>query len=532
MNKNLIIAIILIILVSGFEASAVRTDTTNPMILDQKTSLTWTKQLIQNTDTPSGLYAFDVDRDRKCDLLGLAYGSDSIFFWRNTGGDPIVWEKQTITSSFSGACFVYPCDIDRDDDIDVLGAGWEAGEISWWRNDGGTPIIWTKQIIATGYTEAHEVYSCDFDDDGDLDVFAASAGLNRITWWRNDGGSPITWAEQTIADDCGGARSVAVSDLDNDGDFDVVGAGFLSNDVFWYRNDGGTPVTWVKNTVVSDFKGAHHVIACDMDLDGDDDIIGTAAIGNKIAWWRNDGGSPITWVQQTIAVGFSGALRIALHDIDLDGDTDCVGTAVNAGDVRWWSNDGGSPIMWTEYDIDASCSGAWLLVCADFDSDGDFDVAAGSMNAVYWYANGLYYPGNLQCEGSLEWSKVKSNSTVTGNFLVENIGLKGSKACYEVVGWPSWGIWSFTPSTGVVMGNNSIQVTVSVVVPAEKNKEFSGEVTVVNMYNKSNVCVVSIALTTPVSSVSIPHLISYRFFRWCQYISDFFVWMNQIFFPR
>jgi hypothetical protein len=518
MKKNLIIAMIVIILVSGFEVSAVRLDKTSTMQMNQNTSLTWTKRLIQNTDQPSGLYAFDVDKDGKCDLLGSAGGSDSIFFWRNTGGDPIVWEKQTITSTFSGACFAYPCDIDGDGDTDVLGAGWEAGEIAWWRNDGGTPIVWTKQIIASGYTGAHEVYGCDFDGDGDIDVFAAAAEVNKISWWRNDGGTPITWVEQTIANDCIGARSVAVSDVDSDGDFDVIGAGFDSNDICWYRNDGGNPITWVKNTIVTRFNGAHHVIASDVDLDGDPDIVGVAMLNNQISWWRNDGGNPIKWVQQTIVSDFSDVLRVALQDIDGDSDLDCLGTAMTDG-VRWWSNDGGSPITWTEHDIDPACSDAWPLVCADFDSDGDLDVAAGSGDAVYWYENEMY-PGKLLCEGTLVWSQIKPKSTVTGSFLIENIGINGSKACYEVVDWPSWGTWSFTPSTGVVMDSKSLEVSVSVSVPDEKNKEFSGEVTVVNTHNASDICVIQVALTTPVSYDLTSHLVLHRFFWWYQYLRD------------
>lgn len=521
MNKKLIIAMIVIILFSGFETSAVCVDITNMMVQNQNTSLTWTKRLIQNTEMPSGLYAFDVDRDDKCDLLGSAGGSDSIFFWRNAGGDPIVWEEQIITSTFSSACFVFCCDVDGDEDTDVLGAGWDAGEISWWRNDGGKPIVWIKQIIATGYPGAHEVYSCDFDNDGDFDVFAAAAEVNKISWWRNDGGDPILWVEQTIANDCRGARSVAVSDLDSDGDFDVLGAGFDSNDICWYRNDGGNPVTWVKNTIVTRFNGAHHVSVCDVDLDNDVDIIGVAYLDDEISWWRNDGGSPIMWVRQIIVSGFSAALRVALHDIDCDGDIDCLGTAMNAGDVCWWSNDGGSPIIWTKYNIDPVCFNVWPLVCADFDGDDDLDVAAGSGNAVYWYENEVY-PGDLLCEGSLVWSKVNPKSTITGSFLVENVGVKGSKTCYEVVEWPSWGTWSFTPSKSVVMNGESLDVTVSVIAPDETNTEFSGEVTVVNTHNLSDVCVIQVTLTTPVSYEGTPYRFLHRYFWWYQYLHDFF----------
>ena len=84
------------------------------------------------------------------------------------------------------------------------------------------------------------------------------------------------WTKQTIDGSFPGARSVHVADFDGDGDNDVVGAALTSNEVIWWRNDGGDPILWTEITIANSFRGSHRVYACDLDLDGDHDILGVA----------------------------------------------------------------------------------------------------------------------------------------------------------------------------------------------------------------------------------------------------------------
>ncbi len=352
-------------------------------------NITFTKHIIDNNFDCAGICACDLDNDGDNDMLGASFSYNEIAWWRNDGSEPIIWTKQTIDNNFGGAAYVFAHDVDGDGDNDVLGAAWNDNEIVWWRNDGSEPIIWTKQIIKNNYRNAHEVYACDFEGDGDTDVFGASAGLNEITWWRNDGVDPVVWREQTIDGNCYGARSVYVSDIDSDGDGDVLGADFTRGEITWLRNDGGEPIQWAEFIIDNSFAGAHQVYACDIDDDGDYDALGTAAIGNEIAWWQNDGGNPIVWTKQIIDSNFRGALRVSVTDVDDDGDMDVLGTAVNSNRISWWRNDGGDPIIWTKLTVDNYCRGAWPLDVSDLDNDGDMDVIGGGVAGIGWYENHL-----------------------------------------------------------------------------------------------------------------------------------------------
>jgi hypothetical protein len=354
--------------------------------------VTWNPHLIHNnTHGTSSVYVCDLDNDGDLDVLGAVIEDNQIVYWRNEGGYPIVWTKYYIGSYFWSAFSVYAADLDNDGDQDVLGAAGDGDEIAWWRNDGGNPIQWSKYTIRSGYDFAHEVYAYDLDEDGDMDVFGASSNLDLISWWRNEGGNPVQWTEQTIGANFDGAKSVRVADLDDDGDNDVIGACLYGNDITWWRNDGGDPIQWTEFNIDSYFTGAHRVQAIDIDADQDLDILAVAYFNNEIAWYSNDGGSPLTWTKHTIGIGFVAACIAQAADLDGDGDLDVAASAQSSHEVAWWRNDGGNPITWTKFYIDEYLYRAWPLYVCDLDQDGDYDAVAASSwagtNEVNWYEN-------------------------------------------------------------------------------------------------------------------------------------------------
>jgi hypothetical protein len=113
------------------------------------------------------------------------------------------------------------------------------------------------------------------------------------------------------------------------------------------------------------------------------------------------------------------------------------------------------------------------------------------------------YP-DLNCEGSLSWTKIKPGATVHGNFTVENIGDPTSELDWEIVEWPAWGNWMFTPISGMGLTpeEGSVTVLVQVVAPSETN-EFNGTVKIVNMHDPSDVVEITVYLKTPVDLQSV-----------------------------
>jgi len=352
----------------------------------------WTEHMVDAyVYGTASIYVEDIDNDGDWDILGAVLEQSDIVWWRNDGGSPFSWTKFVIDGSSAQAISVYAADLDDDGDQDAIAAASAGDEVAWYKNNGGDPITWTKYVIRSNYDFAHEVYAHDLDMDGDMDVLGASSFDNLISWWRNDGGDPINWTEQTISSTCYGAKSLRVADLDEDGDNDVVGAGIYDNDVSWWRNDGGDPIQWVEHIIDYNFTGAHRVQIIDIDDDDDEDILAVAYLGHEIAWYRNDSGTPLTWTKQTITTGFVNACIAQAADLDGDGDLDVAGSAQTSNEVAWWRNDGGSPIVWTKFFIADTFERAWPLYVCDLDDDGDEDVLSGSswagIHEVRWWEN-------------------------------------------------------------------------------------------------------------------------------------------------
>ncbi len=352
------------------------------------------------TDLPGAyaVYGADVDDDGDTDLLAAAYPPNAYTLWRNDGGDPTRWTEIPIPASDVGGISICTGDVDDDERTDIVGASWNSGTVSWWRNNGEDVSTWVQEIIGTGMEWAHQVCVADMESDGDLDVFAVAASANCLRWWHNHGGDPIVWTEQTISTTVPGGRAVGAADLDRDGDCDVVAAAFDTHDILVFTNEGGNPIEWSRHLVEDLYYGAHWVAVADVDGDGNPDFLGAAYLADGIDWWRNEGGSPPVFTRIPVDHAFDGAVTVDAADLDGDGDLDIVGTAWEAGELAWWENIDGAGTTWSKRTVDRDLVWASGVHAADVDGDGDMDplgTAVSTGEVAWWEATVFESQGNL-----------------------------------------------------------------------------------------------------------------------------------------
>jgi hypothetical protein len=93
------------------------------------------------------------------------------------------------------------------------------------QND-GAGNFGTQQIITTNANGASSVYATDLDGDGDGDVLSASRIDSKIAWYQNNGTGNFG-AQQIITTNAIYATAVYATDLDGDGDADVLSASLM-----------------------------------------------------------------------------------------------------------------------------------------------------------------------------------------------------------------------------------------------------------------------------------------------------------------
>jgi len=234
--------------------------------------------------------AADLDGDGDLDVLGAAQNADEIAWWENLNGAGTSWTEHTIDGAFDGAYSLDAADVDGDGDLDVLGAAQNADEIAWWENLTGAGTTWTTHTIDGDFDGAHSVHAADLDGDGDLDVLGAGYEADDITWWENLNGPGTSWATHTIDGSFDGAISVHAADLDGDGDLDVLAGAWYVDDITWWENLNGAGTSWTAHTIDGPVFDAPWVDAADLDGDGDLDALWAAFRTDDITWWENRGG--------------------------------------------------------------------------------------------------------------------------------------------------------------------------------------------------------------------------------------------------
>ena len=254
-----------------------------------------------------------------------------------------------------------------------------------------------QQVITTQATDPISVYATDLDGDGDQDVLSASRFDDKIAWYENNGQGNFS-PQQVITTQANGARDVYATDLDGDGDQDVLSASFFDGRIAWYENDGQGNFG-EQQVIDNQATGAYSVYATDLDGDGDQDVLSASEFNSKIAWYENDGqgnfGEQQVIAAQTELQPDAGATVYAA-DLDGDGDQDVLSASgfirddgyILNGEVVWYENDGQGNFSEQQL-ITTQVVSPQEVYAADLDGDGDQDVLSASFSdfKVAWYEN-------------------------------------------------------------------------------------------------------------------------------------------------
>ena len=334
------------------------------------------------------VFAADIDGDSDMDVLTASRG-DTIAWYENYNGNGTFGEQKIITTLSDRAESVYAADIDGDGDIDVLSAYTEDNKIAWYENTDGKGAFGDQQVITNIARTACDVYTTDIDGDGDIDVLSASSKDNKIAWYENMDGKGSFSSPKIITTDADGASCVSAADINDDGNIDVLSASYQDSKIAWYENTDGRGAFGEQQIINKRYAGFRSVYMADIDGDDDMDALSASVFDDKIAWYENIDGHGTFGIQQNITTDADYAIDTFPADIDGDGDIDVLSASYQDSKIAWYENTDGRGTFGIQQIITTTAMGARCVHAVDIDGDGDIDVlsASTSEDKIAWYEN-------------------------------------------------------------------------------------------------------------------------------------------------
>lgn len=240
----------------------------------------------------------------------------------------------------------------------------------------------------------------DIDGDGDLDLVTSSSEDNKIAWNQREDGDNSFGIQNTISAEVLEAISVALGDVDGDGDLDVLAGSKESAEVIWFENLDGLGNFSEAITVSTGEFFLADADFTDLDSDGDLDILVT---GRRLTFFENTdglGSFEANLIQASLAEFFASFVA----DVDNDGDLDILFTKEPTYEpysnptLGWAENTDGAGSFDEIHELDYFNEFMYDIVGADFDNDNDIDILVTGSGGLFEFENldGLGTFGDVQ----------------------------------------------------------------------------------------------------------------------------------------
>lgn len=339
---------------------------------------------------PQHIHAVDIDQDGKMDAVIPAFGAIVALY--NDGATPFgAWMPLLERSELHR--FAASADLEATGRPDLIVASHRAGTAN---PEDFMYILWNKgnrrfgdPQVSMSPAEPEEIHPCDINGDELPDLAIVSAGNAKLLVFLG----PVHRqpAPNFMKDLNGRGRRVTSGDFNGDGLTDLVTTNEASIDVFTQtKDDSGALAFQQTNMAVTEVPYA--IVAADFDGDGRPDLavgsggdLDTAADPEVVVLKSSMTG---TLEPMTTLVSGLGVTDLAAADFDEDGDLDLAASCFEDHCVYIWLNNGngtfGEPESYlTDY-------GPRALTAADFTGDGHVDLAV-----INQYGNSLTLLANI-----------------------------------------------------------------------------------------------------------------------------------------
>ena len=306
----------------------------------------------------------------------------NVFWYENPG-----WERHEVARapelSVGGALG----DLTGNGRVDLV-AGQNLGQqdLYWFEQPSDPRGRWTRRVITDDFEKYHDVAVADVDDDGDVEVLALSQESETVFYYdvpADPKREPWPEANRHVVAGNLDVEGVQVGDFDDDGKSEI-----LAGPNLFHRTDDGT---WEREVVAEGWPWTR-VVAADVDDDGDDEVVLTEGDLPYQSDRRARLGvyDPPSWEGTVLHDDLSNPHSLQVADLDGDGRLDLYVAEMGLEDgheprqfVFWNRGDGRF-----EPEVVATGVPTHEAKLVDLDGDGRLDVVGkgyDSRNVDAWY---------------------------------------------------------------------------------------------------------------------------------------------------
>ncbi|MBM3794243.1 MAG: VCBS repeat-containing protein, partial [Acidobacteria bacterium] len=243
----------------------------------------------------------DVDGDGDLDYIGTRY-SPGLIFWLERPKNPLTdpWKYHVVDDvAMGGVDGIHGLllgDVDRDGKPDLIGnsaqpKGTFPTSLAWFRvpKNPRTAPRWDRYIFAAKDAPglSHYLGFGDVNGDGRPDIASAAKVADRgnwFAWWEQPPNARGLWTRHVIAQNQPGATNIHIADLNGDKKTDFFASRGHGHGLVWYEAPN-----WTAHEVAPWITGPHSLAIGDIDDDGDIDAATCAKDSATAAWFENDG---------------------------------------------------------------------------------------------------------------------------------------------------------------------------------------------------------------------------------------------------